>query len=158
MHGWFEATAAAYPDSPAITSPSKSYTYRELNERANQVARVLLSNGLQKGGIRQYLYGSRSGDDHLPAWYSEGRWCVCSDRPEHPQERSSYIVKIRHPPRAADGGFLCPDFQLVLQYSYGPSNFSAVDGRLAGFAASNPNLDIQPDDLAYIILHIRVDR
>lgn len=151
VHGWFEATAAAYPDSPAITSPSKSYTYRELNERANQVARVLLSNGLQKGEfVSIFMDRSLETIISLLGILKAGGAYVPID-PEHPQERNSYIVEDT-----------ASSFVLTTEASYAQASslFSsiatvrqilAVDGRLAGFAASNPNLDIQPDDLAYII-------
>ncbi|WP_419892610.1 amino acid adenylation domain-containing protein [Paenibacillus xylanexedens] len=151
VHGWFEATAAAYPDSPAITSPSKSYTYRELNERANQVARVLLSNGLQKGEfVSIFMDRSLETIISLLGILKAGGAYVPID-PEHPQERNSYIVEDT-----------ASSFVLTTEASYAQASslFSSiatvrqilsVDGRLAGFAASNPNLDIQPDDLAYII-------
>ncbi|WKL01120.1 AMP-binding protein [Paenibacillus amylolyticus] len=93
VHGWFEATAAAYLDSPAITSPSKSYTYRELNERANQVARVLLSNGLQKGEfVSIFMDRSLETIISLLGILKAGGAYVPID-PEHPQERNSYIVE-----------------------------------------------------------------
>ncbi|MEK4663839.1 amino acid adenylation domain-containing protein [Priestia sp. FSL H7-0729] len=151
VHGWFEATAAAYPNSPAITSPSKSYTYRELNERANQVARVLLSNGLQKGEfVSIFMDRSLETIISLLGILKAGGAYVPID-PEHPEERNSYIVEDT-----------ASSFVLTTEASFAQASslFSsittvrqilAVDGRLAGFAASNPNLNIQPDDLAYII-------
>ncbi|MGN7412147.1 non-ribosomal peptide synthetase family protein [Paenibacillus sp. SAF-068] len=151
VHGWFEATAAAYPNSPAITSPSKSYTYRELNERANQVARVLLSNGLQKGEfVSIFMDRGLETIISLLGILKAGGAYVPID-PEHPEERNSYIVEDT-----------ASSFVLTTEASFAQASslFSsittvrqilAVDGRLAGFAASNPNLDIQPDDLAYII-------
>lgn len=151
IHGWFEATAAAYPDSPAITSLSAAYTYRELNERANQVARVLISNGLQQGEFVS-IFMDRSLDTiiSLLGVLKAGGAYVPID-PEHPQERNSYIVEDTASP-----------FVLTTEASFNQAKelFSSistvrqilsVDGRLAGFAASNPNLDIKPDDLAYVI-------
>lgn len=151
IHGWFEATAAAYPDSPAITSLAASYTYRELNERANQVARVLMSNGLKQGEFVS-IFMDRSLDTiiSLLGILKAGGAYVPID-PEHPQERNSYIVEDT-----------ASSFVLTTEASYDQAKqlFSgistvrqilSVDGKLAGFAASNPNLDIKPDDLAYII-------
>ncbi|MDM5278518.1 amino acid adenylation domain-containing protein [Paenibacillus silvae] len=151
IHGWFEATAAAYPDSPAITSPSMSYTYRELNERANQVARVLMSNGLKQGEfVSIFMDRSLETIISLLGILKAGGVYVPID-PEHPEERNSYIVEDT-----------ASSFVLTTEASYeqAAALFSgistvrqilSVDGRLAGFAASNPNLDIKPDDLAYII-------
>ncbi|MFS0869806.1 amino acid adenylation domain-containing protein [Paenibacillus xylanilyticus] len=151
IHGWFEATAAEFPDSPAITSPYGRYSYRELNERANQVARVLLSNGLQKGEfVSIFMERSLETIISLLGILKAGGVYVPID-PEHPQERNSYIVEDT-----------ASSFVLTKESSFTEASrlFSgiptvrqilAVDGRLAGFAASNPNIDIQPDDLAYII-------
>lgn len=151
IHGWFEATAALYPDSPAITSLAASYTYRELNERANQVARVLMSNGLKQGEFVS-IFMDRSLDTiiSLLGILKAGGAYVPID-PEHPQERNSYIVEDT-----------ASSFVLTTEASYDQAKqlFSgistvrqilSVDGKLAGFMTSNPNLDIKPDDLAYII-------
>src|SRR5205085_4495330 len=43
----FEAQAAATPDAIAIRSASGSLTYRELNARANGLARVLRERGVR---------------------------------------------------------------------------------------------------------------
>lgn len=151
IHGWFEATAAEFPDSPAITSRSGRYTYRELNERANQVARVLLSNGLKKGEfVSIFMERSLETIISLLGILKAGGAYVPID-PEHPEERNSYIVEDTS-----------SSFVLTTESSFAEASrlFSgiptvrqifAVDGRLAGFAASNPNIDVHPDDLAYII-------
>jgi len=151
IHGWFEATAAEYPESPAITSSTNRYTYRELNERANQVARVLLSNGLQKGEfVSIFMERSLETIISLLGILKAGGVYVPVD-PEHPQERNSYIVEdtassfvLTKESALSEASRLFSGITTVRQ-------ILAVDGRLAGFAASNPNLDIQPDDLAYII-------
>ncbi|MGW7276184.1 amino acid adenylation domain-containing protein, partial [Streptomyces sp. NPDC054864] len=41
----FEARAADRPDAVAVTSPERALTYRELNERANRLARHLIDHG-----------------------------------------------------------------------------------------------------------------
>ncbi|HVI46038.1 MAG TPA: non-ribosomal peptide synthase/polyketide synthase [Chitinophaga sp.] len=45
----FEARVAATPDAPAVSFGKERITYRELNERANQVANYLLEQGVQPG-------------------------------------------------------------------------------------------------------------
>ncbi|MDQ0169836.1 amino acid adenylation domain-containing protein/thioester reductase-like protein [Paenibacillus tundrae] len=151
IHGWFEAVAAEYPNSPAITSLSGKYTYRELNERSNQVARVLLSNGLQKGEfVSIFMERSLETIISILGILKAGGVYVPVD-PEHPQERNSYIVED-----TASSFVLTKDssFTEASRLFSGITTVRqilSVDGRLAGFAASNPNLDVQPDDLAYII-------
>ncbi|WP_440118754.1 non-ribosomal peptide synthetase family protein [Paenibacillus sp. QZ-Y1] len=151
IHGWFEATAAEYPDSPAITSPSGRYTYRELNERANQVACVLLSNGLQKGEfVSIFMERSLETVISLLGILKAGGVYVPVD-PEHPQERNSYIVEDTASSFVLTTESSLPEASRLFSGITTVRQILAVDGRLAGFAASNPNLDIQPDDLAYII-------
>ncbi|MER7224920.1 non-ribosomal peptide synthetase [Streptomyces rubradiris] len=42
----FEAQAARFPDAPAVLYKDTSLTYRALNERANQLARLLIDRGV----------------------------------------------------------------------------------------------------------------
>ncbi|WP_412676924.1 amino acid adenylation domain-containing protein [Bacillus siamensis] len=44
---WFEKQAAQRPDHPAVIFGNEQYTYRQLNERANQLARTLRIKGVQ---------------------------------------------------------------------------------------------------------------
>src|SRR3982750_1434546 len=42
-------SAKAYPDKPAVWARGQSITYRELDERSNQLAHLLRQRGIQKG-------------------------------------------------------------------------------------------------------------
>ena len=42
-------SAKAYPEKPAVWARGKSITYRELDERSNQMAHLLRARGIQKG-------------------------------------------------------------------------------------------------------------
>ncbi|GAB1516586.1 amino acid adenylation domain-containing protein [Actinophytocola sp. KF-1] len=64
IHGLFRARAAADPDAPAVECDGTVLTYRELDERANRLARVLLGTGLVPGD-RVGVAVSRTAD--LPA-------------------------------------------------------------------------------------------
>src|SRR4051794_10648030 len=46
VHELFETSAAVTPDSIALVAGSSQLTYRELNGRANQLARFLRANGV----------------------------------------------------------------------------------------------------------------
>ncbi|MGW8765438.1 amino acid adenylation domain-containing protein [Streptomyces sp. NPDC055815] len=51
LHEAFEAQAARTPDRTAVTSGETRLTYRELNARANRLARLLLRRGLGPGRL-----------------------------------------------------------------------------------------------------------
>ncbi|MEU9083716.1 amino acid adenylation domain-containing protein [Streptomyces sp. NPDC048357] len=51
LHEAFEAQAARTPDRTAVTSGETRLDYRQLNERANRLARLLLSRGLGPGRL-----------------------------------------------------------------------------------------------------------
>ncbi|MDP1513475.1 AMP-binding protein, partial [Paenibacillus ottowii] len=48
IHGLFEAQAVQTPEQPALYFEGERLTYRELNERANRLARTLRSQGVMK--------------------------------------------------------------------------------------------------------------
>src|SRR5262245_3694320 len=50
-HELFEERARAHPDALAAVHGKRCVTYRELNARANQVARALLARGLAREGV-----------------------------------------------------------------------------------------------------------
>jgi non-ribosomal peptide synthetase component F len=51
IHRVIEQQAAAQPDRPAVVARSHAITYRELNHRANVLARQLIASGLTRGGL-----------------------------------------------------------------------------------------------------------
>jgi non-ribosomal peptide synthetase component F len=51
VHRIIEANAAQHGDLPAITGVGITLSYRELNQRANAMARHLLAQGFRRGGI-----------------------------------------------------------------------------------------------------------
>jgi acyl-CoA synthetase (AMP-forming)/AMP-acid ligase II len=51
VHRIIEANAATYGDWPAISDQHVTLSYRELNQRANAVARQLIAHGFKRGGV-----------------------------------------------------------------------------------------------------------
>ena len=51
VHELFEARVRAHPDAVAAVHGDRQWTYRQLNSRANQVARALLARGLRREGV-----------------------------------------------------------------------------------------------------------
>ena len=51
FHELFEQRVAAHPDAIAAEHQDRSWTYRELNARANRLARALQARGLRREGV-----------------------------------------------------------------------------------------------------------
>jgi amino acid adenylation domain-containing protein len=51
MHELFEQRVAAHPEAIAAVQGDREWTYRELNARANRLARALLARGLRREGV-----------------------------------------------------------------------------------------------------------
>src|SRR3989449_11470030 len=51
VHELFEERVRAHPDAVAAVHGDRQLTYRELNARANQLARALLARGLCREGV-----------------------------------------------------------------------------------------------------------
>ena len=51
VHELFEQQVAAHPDTVAAVQGARRWTYRELNDRANRLARVLLARGLGREAV-----------------------------------------------------------------------------------------------------------
>ncbi|WP_217711489.1 non-ribosomal peptide synthetase [Actinomadura sp. NAK00032] len=93
----FEAQAAARPDAPAVTFEGVSWTYAEVNARANRLARKLVEQGV---GPEQFvaLALPRSADlvVAILAVLKAGAAYVPID-PDYPQDRIAYMVDDARP-------------------------------------------------------------
>ncbi|WP_121641867.1 surfactin non-ribosomal peptide synthetase SrfAA [Bacillus vallismortis] len=89
----FEEQAAKTPDQPALQYEGKSLTYRELNERANRLARGILSLGAGEGKTAAVLC-ERSMDIivSILAVLKAGSAYVPID-PEHPIQRMQHFFR-----------------------------------------------------------------
>ena len=85
-------SAALYPDKMAVWAREKSLTYRELQERSNQLAHLLLQNGLKKGD-RVGLYFPKAVESLVCmfAVLKAGGVYVPLD-PQAPVDRIAYII------------------------------------------------------------------
>jgi len=85
-------SAKQYPDKPAVSAKGRSLSYRELNERSNQVAHLLRSRGIQKGD-RVGIYFTKAVESLASMFgvLKAGGVYVPLD-PLAPVERISYII------------------------------------------------------------------
>ncbi|WP_238553057.1 non-ribosomal peptide synthetase, partial [Paenibacillus alvei] len=151
VHTLFERQAAWTPDAVAVAFEDKQLTYRELNERANRLARRLQAQGLQHGQLVGIM-AERSLEIivGILAILKAGGAYVPID-PEYPQERISYMLE--------DSG---AQVLLIQKHLKERASFAGINVDLEEkeplsvteeYLASSANLAVaaMADDLAYII-------
>ncbi|HSN44226.1 MAG TPA: AMP-binding protein, partial [Propionibacteriaceae bacterium] len=93
LHELFERQADRFPDRPAVTRGSLTFSYRELEERANQLARHLRGQGVGAGDlVALYLERSATTIVALLACLKAGAGYVPID-PIYPSERIRFILE-----------------------------------------------------------------
>ena len=93
LHELFERQADRSPDRPAVTRGPQSLSYRELDERANQLARHLRLQGVETGDlVGLYLERSATAIVALLACLKAGAGYVPID-PIYPAERIRFILE-----------------------------------------------------------------
>ncbi|MGF9966588.1 amino acid adenylation domain-containing protein [Bacillus rhizoplanae] len=145
IHQWFEVQAEKTPNNIAVVVGDESITYRDLNGRANVVARMLVENGAQYGdfiGIRvtrsiELVIGIlailKTGAAYIPI------------ETNYPIERIKYILQNSN----------CKMFLTdMLDEELSGLNIKIIQlgvdsGKM--YSNRNLNLDSKPSDIAYII-------
>ncbi|MFC9774497.1 non-ribosomal peptide synthetase [Paenibacillus chitinolyticus] len=93
IHGLIEEQAARVPDATAVVFEQERLTYRELNERANRLARTLRAAGVQPDQLVGLMAGrSLEIAVGILAVLKAGGAYVPID-PEYPEERIRYLLE-----------------------------------------------------------------
>lgn len=150
MHGLFEAQVQRTPDAIALVFEQERLTYRELNERANCLARHLQALGVQKESLVGVCMARQTElVVSLLAILKAGGAYVPID-PNYPADRVAYMLEdasapvvisqssLNHllPPANPQGGF-----HIV--------NIDQLD--LAGVDSVNLNVELDNQQLGYVI-------
>ncbi|MBU7321098.1 non-ribosomal peptide synthetase, partial [Paenibacillus oleatilyticus] len=152
FHVYFEKQAAAVPEQVAVVAGDAQLTYRELNERANRLARTLQTAGIGRESVVGIL-ADRSADllvAVLGVWKAGGAYVPLD--PDYPSERIGFMLqdsgaivlltqtqlKERAQEWLAEGGELQTVLCLDEEASYDAD------------ASNLPNQNV-PQDLAYVI-------
>ncbi|WP_156897729.1 condensation domain-containing protein, partial [Paenibacillus massiliensis] len=146
IHGLFEAQAELTPEQPALFCEGEQLTYRELNERANRLARMLRNEGVTKDQLVG-LMTERSVDMIVGifAILKAGGAYVPID-PTYPEERIRYMLE--------DSGaqLLLTQRHLADKVAF-DGRMLVLDGTDAVYHGDGSNLEpwSGPNDLAYVI-------
>jgi len=144
IHELFEEQAAKTPDNIAAVYEDKVLTYRELNRKANQLARVLRDNGAGADSIvgimversLEMIVGIlgilKAGGAYLPI------------DPEYPEERKQYILEDSK----ANLLIIQKHFRDKVQYK---GTVIEIEDSMNQRDASNLEIQNKPEDMAYII-------
>ncbi|WP_432401628.1 non-ribosomal peptide synthase/polyketide synthase [Wukongibacter sp. M2B1] len=141
----FEQQVEKVPDHVAVVSEDKQLTYRELNEKANQVARILRDKGVEQDKIVGIMINRsvemiigilgilKAGGAYLPI------------DPEYPEDRIQYMLED------SGTGILLTQKDAREKAIFEGDIILLDDERI--YAGSSDNLEVinKPDSLAYII-------
>lgn len=152
IHGMIEAAAVKYPEKVALSSVHGELTYHQLNEKANQVAYMLLDKGLKNGDfVAIMMERSLELIVSLLGILKAGGAYIPIDL-DHPEERNRFIVEdtssvfvITKTRYLQQAGELISGIASVKEMLNMDSDFELYDG------TSNPERGVKQDDLAYII-------
>ena len=138
-HRLFEMRAAENPGKTALIACDRTYTYGELNTACNRVANALIEKGVGRGDRVAFLLPRTS--RQIIAIYSilkTGAAYIPCD-PEYPDDRIRYILE--------NSGAK----YIVTDRPRGFENELEIESLLRNENASDPAVDVQPDDTAYLI-------
>ena len=155
FHERFEAHARETPDAVAVVSGEEKVSYRELNERANRLARRLRTMGVGPGSLVA-LYVERSPEMMvgLLGVLKAGGAYVPLD-PEYPTDRVAFMLDDAQPAAILTQAHLATSLHLAV-------SLAEVESPVIRLDADAPSLNTEasddlsrgaltPDDLAYVI-------
>ncbi len=137
LHKRFEKQAEENPDKTALVSNGEIFTYSELNQKANRIANALIKRGVEpKNNILIKL--QRTSDLIASIWGILKAGCAFIPMDtEYPKERIDYIYENSQA-------------EYIISNE---TNDESIDIKelLKEENTENPNVEISPDDLAYMI-------
>ncbi|MFD8824571.1 amino acid adenylation domain-containing protein [Streptomyces sp. NPDC059605] len=147
VHRLVEECAALRPDTTAVLSADGELTYRELNARANRLARHLRLRGAGPGNVVAVCL--ERGPEQITALlavFKSGAAYLPLD-PEHPADRLAHMIAD------ARAALVVTDSARAARLPEEPGRFLTDRDRpsLADLPAHDPEPAASPGDLAYVI-------
>ncbi len=148
LHEWFEVQSACTPDATALTFEQQHLTYRQLNERANQLAHHLRQLGVKPETLVG-LFVERSLDllVGLLGILKAGGAYVPMD-PQYPQARLAFMMQD------AGAAVIVTQENLAAQHPMPNAKLVCLDTdwpTIASEPKTNPANFTKPENLAYVI-------
>ncbi len=145
IHGRFEEQARITPEQPALVMEGCFLTYRELNERANQLARVLRNKGVVSETIVA-LMTERSLEmivSMLAVLKAGGAYLPID--PSYPLDRIAYTLEN------SEVRYLITDTGSAVLQHYRGTILELHDETLFSGETDNLTITTKPDQLAYVL-------
>ena len=137
LHKRFEKQAIEKAEDIALVARDSTLTYAELNEKSNRIANALIGNGVKpKSNVLVMLERGSNLISSILGILKAGCTFVPID-PEYPQERINYIYENSQ-----------ADYIICNEAS---KNSLDVKELLLEENTDNPDVEVLPDDLAYMI-------
>jgi amino acid adenylation domain-containing protein len=153
----FETQVAHTPESRAVQLGDGSLSYRQLNERANQMGEHLRSLGVGSGRlVTVYMEHSIEVVCAILGVLKAGAAYAPIDPSTTPEDRLAFILQDISAGRGSSGAspVLITQSRLLSKVSQGAAQVVALDSdfsQIAHCAKTNPKLAASPRDLAYCI-------
>ena len=144
---YFDKTAETYAKKTAIRFHEEQFSFKEINQQANQLAHILIENGVQKGDtIGIALRRSPKVIIAMLAVLKCGAVYIPLD-PEFPHERIVYMLdnssaKVLITSIAFEDHFQSTAKELLIEECW---------EHLSSYSTKAPNIQVQGHDLAYIL-------
>lgn len=145
IHAWFEQQAAKTPEAPALTFRGESFSYKQLNERSNQLARALRAKGIVSNAVVGLML-DRSPEMIISmlAIMKAGGAYLPLDK-SHPKERIMGMIE--------DSGMelLLTDVEAAASQAAGISLINVRNLDVSSYEKENPEHVNTSADLVYVI-------
>jgi amino acid adenylation domain-containing protein len=148
VHQWLETQARATPDAIAVISGASRHTYRELDERANRLARLLGRRGVTPGSLVAVCVDRTWDMPVAVAGVLKAGAAYVPLDPTHPVDRLRYTLE--------DASVACAITLRRFAHLLGDAGtplvlLDEVEAELAALPATSPGVQVDPEDRAYVI-------
>ena len=145
LHSWFESNVQQAPDSIALILGTESWTYAQLNVRANRIANRLIAMGVLPGQIVGLAHQRDA--DLLPSLLGilKAGAAYAPLDPHYPLDRLEFILQDCQAPAVVTTSEVAAKMEL------GEAQLLLVDQIDESADDSNPELRLDDQQLAYVI-------